>query len=1062
MKNKPVMLNSFQHLLITMLCGALLCLVLAGCENFMRGSNAKEELERQIAYANAPKVVVKIRLDSSDYGTIYPPSIKVAQGDIFTVEFTQNRNTVFRYWTITNPTTGEDLDDKYISITKETVEEDTIEKTVTRKITLVMNSLPQDIEIRPKCYLTTETTPPEFTRLNIAKSEQDAAAGTNLINIFDNPALNKFDYYATKVNYNNDSSAVAANIRNHHVNSLWIDLEAYDLNSGVDSIEIKETLLYTKKTEYVTNGTTYTTNYDLTPEVWQPSVEKLFKHEFKTTDDGVIGVTVTLYDKSGNTASKSFDVVKDSICEVSLEPYVSTSEYQILAEGDNDSFYDVPMYSIYNGFGNGWQYVPEIYIYDLDGNEYTDTDHLVVTTDTLILNLDVDFTPIIKPYIKFEVIYDGVEVHELALENLDITAEHFKVNRAGDTHYYYGKIYYNVQVDDSRDTIVRATIYDEAGNAKALQYEFYKSSWINRVQVDETNREITFFWDPEFGPGYPYVKCGNSNYNFNAGLSGTSYYIPDSIYDSSKNKLKEGILEVYLLRCRNLSGGQFRSRGIKPYLIYNGVPAPDVVDLSTCELPDFTCNVSPCQINTGKRTVNVNITQPFTPVQNVKYMVQCVGGDDFSSCKEITDFSKTISFDIPTSESTNPYNVKIVLMNSNGIDSVESGNYSIGTLNEDNYPPSVSEYKTVVFPDRRIILLNSNTDTFDNQGLKTDPDNPDNILVKYIYSNVKDLIEKGIDWTDSQIVRQYSQPATNQTLDPPRIELPFDGTNGNYCYVLLEDNNGNYTEKRFDLVTIYREKPTGDDIYSTAPEVKVIRTDSYGNSCEPYYQVEWNDREYRFNWNATNFYINNNQWTLTYQSSPFYTSINTWYGKSDSYLVNNNQDNSPYWRFKVKSTGRGSHETTHYYNRFKIELQPMPSEEWSFIKTYIWSDDSRTSSDGGYFDVIYWWPSYVSYPDYERYQPKKRIFIKANQGYYVEVNVPCFLHTLYSTVDLGDIQSWVNEGIEVKVQMSSNFGTWETEFMYEEPLDKIPSGKYYTTIIHYADGKMENSPVKIR
>ena len=1044
--------------------GAFVCMAFASCENFMQGSNAKDELKRQIDYAALPKIVVQIRLDSSDYGDIYPPSVKVAKGDTFTVEFTQKKATVFRYWTFTNPQTGEDLDESYFTVIKESLEEDEIENTVKRSLQILINALPPDMEIRPKCYLSTETTPPEFTRLNIGKSEQDAAAGTNLINIFDNPALNKFDYYATKVNYNDDSSVVAANIRNHHVNSLWIDLEAYDLNSGVDSIEIKETLLYTKKTEYVTKGTTYTTNYDLTPEVWQPSVEKLFKHEFKTTDDGVIGVTVTLYDKSGNTASKSFDVVKDSICEISLSPNVSVSNSQIVSDGDNDSYYDVPVYGYYDGFGNGWEQVPEIYIYDLDGNEYTDTDHLVVTSDD-DRDPDVDFAQILKPYTKFEIIYDGVEVHELAVENLNISTYLFKSNRTNTIHYYRGYIGYKAQVDDSRDTTIRITIYDEAGNPYSSEFIVYKSAWINRVQVDETNREIQFFWDPEFGYGYPYVEYYDSQNNyidycyFDAGQSGKSYTIRNEIYDSDTHKLKQGYIKIYLNRCRYLTNGQFRSRGIKPYIIYNGVQAPDVVDLSTCEIPVFTCDVSPRQINTGTRTVNVNVVQPFTPVQNVKYMVLCVGGDDFSSCKEITDFTKTISFDIPTSESTNPYIVKIVLMNSNGIDSVESADYSIGTLNVDNYPPSVSRYKTVVFPDRRIILLNSSTDTFDNKGLKTDPDNPDNILVTYLYSNVADLITKGIDWTDSQIVRQYSQPATNQTLDPPRIELPFDGTNGNYCYVLLEDNNGNYAEQRFDLKTIYVEKPSGDDIYNTSPEVKVIRKDEYGNSCTPYYQIEWNTRDYRFNWNATNFYINNNQWTLTSQSSPFYTSIDSWYGKSDSYLPNNNEDNRPYWRFKVKSTGRGWQETSHYYNKFKVELQSAPSEEWYFIKTYIWSDNN-CSCNGGYYDVLYWWPSYVMYPDY--YKPNKRIFMKANQGYYVEVDQPCFVHTLYSTVDLGDIQSWLNEGIEVKVQMSSNYGTWATNFMYEEPLDKIPSGKYYTTIIHYADGKMENSPVKIR
>ena len=221
------MKKSIVTSILVMLVGAFLCITFASCENFLQGSNAKDELKRQIDYAKAPKIVVQIRLDSSDYGDIYPPSVKVAKGDTFTVEFTQKKATVFRYWTFTNPKTGEDLDETYFTILKETVEENDIENTVTRSLQIVMNALPPDMEIRPKCYLSTETTPPEFTRLNIANFEQDAAAGTNLININDDPAhpeYDTFDYYAKSANFNGDSNAVAANIHNHHVSALWIDL----------------------------------------------------------------------------------------------------------------------------------------------------------------------------------------------------------------------------------------------------------------------------------------------------------------------------------------------------------------------------------------------------------------------------------------------------------------------------------------------------------------------------------------------------------------------------------------------------------------------------------------------------------------------------------------------------------------------------------------------------------------------------------------------------------------------------------------------------------------------
>ena len=40
--------------------GALLCIVLTGCGNYLRGQEIRNELEERIAYANAPSYNIKI------------------------------------------------------------------------------------------------------------------------------------------------------------------------------------------------------------------------------------------------------------------------------------------------------------------------------------------------------------------------------------------------------------------------------------------------------------------------------------------------------------------------------------------------------------------------------------------------------------------------------------------------------------------------------------------------------------------------------------------------------------------------------------------------------------------------------------------------------------------------------------------------------------------------------------------------------------------------------------------------------------------------------------------
>ena len=110
--------------------------------------------------------------------------------------------------------------------------------------------------------------------------------------------------------------------------------------------------------------------------------------------------------------------------------------------------------------------------------------------------------------------------------------------------------------------------------------------------------------------------------------------------------------------------------------------------------------------------------------------------------------------------------LSIMLLNSSKVNpKIEDSKEVIKTLKEDNYAPSVAVdqglyYNTIVYPDRRIIFLEKNEDTdparqFDNKGLKTDPNNPDNILIKYMYSDMYDLIERGINWDDKQFVREY-------------------------------------------------------------------------------------------------------------------------------------------------------------------------------------------------------------------------------------------------------------------------------------------------------------------
>ena len=85
MKNRILFFSVFALLL----CG------LVSCKNFLAGGEIKEELEDQISYAKAKKITVKAKLDTNDFGSLYPTEFTGVVGQAFTIEFTKKEDVVF-------------------------------------------------------------------------------------------------------------------------------------------------------------------------------------------------------------------------------------------------------------------------------------------------------------------------------------------------------------------------------------------------------------------------------------------------------------------------------------------------------------------------------------------------------------------------------------------------------------------------------------------------------------------------------------------------------------------------------------------------------------------------------------------------------------------------------------------------------------------------------------------------------------------------------------------------------------------------------------------------------
>ena len=1008
----------------------LLLLLLVSCENFLKGKSVSEELNRKVAYANAPKITVKMRVDSTEYGDIYPPSEVVAQGDTFTVEFTQKENTMFKYWMITNPQTGEELDENCLVITEERLSENRAEKTIIRKITVAVNSLPEDAEIRPKCYFPSENVPPEFTKFNIAKTEQSAKTAADCIIIEETAALNTFDHYADKQYYGDDAdaatAAVKANIEAHHVSSLWIDLEGYDANSGVDELEIQEKLLWGPSGVKSVDNTVYKKQYPLVADKNNKtgSVAATINHVFKVKEDGVVNVKIILRDKSGNETCKELDLIKDTVCD--LKTYMSPASddpIKKIADKNGKATYNL---CIYLGLDK-W----ESFVQDKNNNLYRD--------DTYSLESETkDFSGHAR-LVKLAIGYAGESLTEYAAEDFDYEYEY-----SSSTKLYQPFCLVNVDVDASRDTIIRATLEDTAGNQRVYDHIIPKSITADYIAVtDDTKFQI-------FSNG---ELLKSSDYNAYFVFKGENNSVTTATVDLDSNgvvtcntfKDKTGTLYIYPLK--NI-GNYVYTLGSNPYVIYQGVQPETVTTLTSDMIPTFTYSVDPAVPNSGIRTVHITYEEGFNFLPNIKYYIAV-----YNSSTDL--LFNTTTFELPTSDED--YILRVMLKNEINPLYSDIEVFEKLTINEDNIPPAIDsvntyrdiKYKEIVFSDTRIVYLDKDLDgnprTFDKSGLKKDADG--NMTIKYIVSSSSNLLETGIDWNDTSIVKEYKQKASDNTL-----YLPFDGNYNKYCYVHLVDTNENYTDYLFEVENTHVD---------VKPEFSIVNDGR--NVIELRFPIADNPYGYA---NITTFYFNNGKWNILpcnsgedgNENHPYFLDNNLDKGPTDAFSSTFSANYTKYgsYRFAQRTSARNGLPVCWWY-RYPFYANQGYTEANCFIKSYIWGNTFQGGSsfywkDGFNWDTIYFYaPYYLA----DSGAPTIKNYYEGALGVNVLSDKPCLVHTLYCSVDLGDKQAWLNGGIEAKVQTSSS------TFTYEEPYN-IPAGKYYTTIIHFADGDFCMTPVKIK
>ena len=652
---------------------------------------------------------------------------------------------------------------------------------------------------------TKDSTPPVLKTLNLARTREDAINGTNLI------TQEEFTHYAAKANYGDDSSKVAANIQNHHVNKVWVYFEAEDDQSGAAYLEIKEQLIRDTSAVEIVGIIFDKTNSESNCIKNQSNYKNFsgsFEYEFKSYEDGVAKLDFCLFDYAGKSDSKSVDLVKDTQCLINLSSCFIQSEH--LYVEDIEDPHNAPYENIKIELYHYSQKAENKYITDLDGQAYF---------EAFESSNQNDFSHTVK-VIGLEY---GNNINDMTYIDLRNKA---KVEKHG-TKYYRTIEVPTICVDLYKEVYVRTIMLDTAGNVSSydltipqipavvdfVQRDFAKDS-VNKTELSPVRLDSTT--DEQYG-GLKFFTINNNNQKVEFNPPQTSNIV-QYIYNSDDCNSQPSNL---IMTCRNCVNGSFRTyygKSIKLKRTGNTweVFSEESNQLMAQDIPSFEIETSEAKAdNSGVRKVKVKFDNSFSFNPNYKYLIK-LNNKYYSQ----TDFTlKTQS---------TPYNLSVVVFNNSG-QKIESESKTI-TINYDNVAPSFNFFLTN-FENGSFVAKIKPEDNEGGSGIEKNDGKP---FVKYLFIS-SDINVNDIDWDNNPKVRIAKFIDNIYANLEVYEELP----QGIVLY--LKDNNGNYKIEKQKFLTDRIQSP-----------LKV-----YYNGTTFIEQTTYESSE----WSARNEYISSNKWT---------------------------------------------------------------------------------------------------------------------------------------------------------------------------------------------------------
>ncbi len=810
----------------------------------------------------------------------------------------------------------------------------------------------------------------------------------------------------------------------NHVHTLYVRMQGYDKDSGIKCIRVNETLLKNINEEDVSNkSVTLTTDYGssflnyTTDETGKIICSGSINHEFKTTETGLVKVDIYLIDNADTQSiPKTYYVIyensltlmiyggtSDSLNDLLIPYNNETQSYEANIHFDNTvsmsgPFYSSDMYSPYR---------LSIFAHEENNNKIQ------------LLN-----NKILEPY-------NGVYAYSEINPALNTALESFTRNPLLTTY------------------IVMA-FQNEAGIIYEQKMEIPKSFYIS--YLDTVNWEVTIEND-EYKPDcYYYDTYTKYFYTYQENLTSAPSQPQAFTYIMNLSSKPDGIYNIYAYKqiafMEPLLWFSLNaySSCCKPYIYYKGISNPNsgAVTFPDFNLPD--ADSIEYTRNTGTAKFNIDID---FPEDNYNYAIKFSYIDNNNTVDESDDKEKVVKICYSTDiEVPNGYNMKvsIIAMDSNGTIIAESTKKNLNLTQVDNIPPVLSliNYNDEVYIEPNCIGIKNIpcdykpqtksheynikkieyylTPTYSRCSSKLDAE-------KIAYR--KGIITQEIPFSSSDIIMI---PLDGMEMGAFDIWLYVEDNSAlkNYYWGCPEPNTTNsggsahYISKaslsyEYDTDKITIKTPVYSSEKCDPDGIKMFIANNNDEIFETYYQVS---------------YIENNQW------------------KNDSGLI------------KMTTI---SDDNVNYSADITYPGAIMPSE--SFIKI-----NSLYKYDYSFITVSHWemvFKPLIIYPEYyirlAAGNPiicdSKNIFPLAN-GFQIFCDAPVFVHTIICPEKLTDTSNtkedaltWESNGREIAIK--TYYPSDNTSYTYASSnYNDIPSGYYYTTIFHFADGDIVMSEIK--